>query len=59
MACLVFVLCQPMHSSIDPSLHGLDFLLEIFLETCFCSFLIIIFKNLLHTYNTACMCVRI
>ena len=42
-----FVLCQPVHSCIEPSLHGLDFFLEIFLETCFCSFLIIIFSNLL------------
>ena len=25
MALLVFVLCQPVHSCIEPSLHGLDF----------------------------------
>ena len=31
MARLVFVLCQPVHSCIEPSLHGLDFFLEIFL----------------------------
>ena len=31
MAFLVFVLCQPVHSCIEPSLHGLDFFLEIFL----------------------------
>ena len=31
MALLVFVLCQPVHSCIEPSLHGLDFFLEIFL----------------------------
>ena len=28
---LVFVLCQPVHSFIEPSLHGPDFFLEIFL----------------------------
>ena len=28
---LVCVLCQPVHSCIEPSLHGLDFFLEIFL----------------------------
>ena len=31
MALLVFVRCQPVHSCIEPSLHGLDFFLEIFL----------------------------
>ena len=31
MACLVFVLCQPVHSCIESFLHGLDFFLEIFL----------------------------
>ena len=31
MALLVCVLCQPVHSCIEPSLHGLDFFLEIFL----------------------------
>ena len=30
MARLVFVLCQPVYSCIEPSLHGLDFFLEIF-----------------------------
>ena len=29
--------CQPVHSCIEPSLHGVDL---IFMETCFCSFLI-------------------
>ena len=31
MALFVCVLCQPVHSFIEPSLHGLDFVLEIFL----------------------------
>ena len=31
MALLVCVLCQPVHSCIEPSLHGVDFFLEIFL----------------------------
>ena len=31
MAHLVCVLCQPVHSCIEPSLHQLDFILEIFL----------------------------
>ena len=31
VALLVFVLCQPVHSCIEPSLHGVDFFLEIFL----------------------------
>ena len=30
MVLLVFVLCQPVHSCIEPSLHGVDFFLEIF-----------------------------
>ena len=29
------VLCQPVQSCIEPSLHGLDFCLEIFLETLY------------------------
>ena len=36
MALLVYVLCQPVHSCVEPSLHQLDFLLEIFfMETFF------------------------
>ena len=35
MVRLVFVLCQPVHSCIEPSLQGLDFFLEIFFtENC-------------------------
>ena len=30
LALLVCVLCQPVHSCIERSLHGLDFFLEIF-----------------------------
>ena len=36
MALLVFVLCQPVHSCIVPSIHGLDFFLVFFMETCVC-----------------------
>ena len=32
MALLVCVLCQPVHSCIEPSLHGLDLNLNFFLE---------------------------
>ena len=46
MALLVGVLCQPVYSCIDPSLHELDFFLgNLFMETCFCSFLIKIFEQ--------------
>ena len=45
MALLVCVLCQPVHSCIEPSLHGVDFFLEIFLWR-FVSVLLI-FNNLL------------
>ena len=38
VARLVFVLCQPEHSWIEPSLHGLDFLLEIFYGELFLFF---------------------
>ena len=38
VARLVFVLCQPMHSCIEPSLHGLDFFLEIFYGELFLFF---------------------
>ena len=38
MARLVFVLCHPEHSCIEPSLHGLDFFLEIFLWRLLYSF---------------------
>ena len=38
MALLVCVLCQPVHSCIEPSLHMLDFFLEIFYEGLFLFF---------------------
>ena len=47
MALLVFVLCQPVHSCIEPSQHGLDFFLEIFLWRLVSVFLIKYFNNLL------------
>ena len=38
MALLICVLCQPVHSCIEPSLHGVDFFLEIFLwRLCECN----------------------
>ena len=35
MALLVCVLCQPVDSSTEPALHRLDFLKNLFMETCF------------------------
>ena len=35
---LVFVLCQSVHSCTEPSLHGLDFFLEIFFDDKSCKF---------------------
>ena len=60
MALLVYVLCQLVHSCIEPSLHQLDFCLEIFAET----FWLKSFNNLLrvppmHLMRHPCTCAPI
>ena len=54
--CLVFVLCQPVHSYIEPFLHGLD----IFLDTLLWRVLLIVIgskviKSKILAYHAICI----
>ena len=55
MVLLVYVLRQPVHSCIEPSLHQLDFFSEVFLwRLCFCSFLIDVFQFVMRCHLHTC-----